>query len=208
MTKQPGAGRHRSGSSAAERRTVFRRSPVRIRSTTCPCPSSPTWQRRRLQVPKVPGSNPGRGTTRHGSITGGDPGKGGCDNPPPRERYSMHGSRKGYPGDRVPQWSKFRWRRGRRVLTLTQTLRRRSAHRRTRIASRVRGNTVRARQARAVPMRSESGRRIGARTRAQRLGGQVRGCEAFGGPKGHGTSWESTSSVEPNTSSIGRAIAS
>lgn len=54
-------------------------------------------------------------------------------------------------------------------------------------------------------MTSESGGRIGTRRRAQRLGGQARGCEAFCGSKGHGTSRESTSSVT-STSSIGRAI--
>lgn len=206
--KQPGAGRHRSGSSAAERRTVFRRSPVRIRSTTCPCPSSPTWQRRRLQVPKVPGSNPGRGTTRHGSITGGDPGKGGCDTPPPRERYTMHGSRKGYPGDRVQQRSEFRRRRGRQVLTLTQALRRRSARRRTRSASGVRGN------------RSELARRGRFPCGRNPVGGSVHGQEHSGlAAKCEGVKHSVAQKVtelhgkahpqsKPNTSSIGRAIVS
>lgn len=44
-------------------------------------------------------------------------------------------------------------------------------------------------------MNAETGHRIGGSARAQRLGSQARGCEAFCGPKGHGTSWESTSSV-------------
>lgn len=121
--------------------------------------------------------------------------------------HTMHGSRKEYLGNRVPQRSEFGDRRDgecspsrRRYAAPTPSRERGSP-------AGCEGTQVRARQARAVPMTSESGGRIGARRRAQRLGGQARGCEAFCGSKGYGTSRESTSSVK-STSSIGRAIVS
>lgn len=83
-------------------------------------PLWPNWQRRRLQVPKVPGSNPGRGTTRHGSITGGDSGKGGCDTPPPHLYGDVaHHARlpQGVPGQPGATAVRVRRQKGRRVLT-------------------------------------------------------------------------------------------
>lgn len=187
----------RSGSSVAERRADPERS--RFESGPQPtCPSGPTGRGVGFRCRRFPVRIRGgvqRGMARQPEAT---PRKVGVT---PRHhistamRHTMHGFRKEYLGNRVPQRFEFD---GRRDGECSPSRRRYAAP----TPSRERGSPagcegtpVRARQARAVPMTSESGGRIGARTRAQRLGGQARGCEAFCGSKGHGTSRESTSSV-------------
>lgn len=90
-----------------------------------------------------PGSNPGRGTTRHGSIIGGDSGKGGCDIPPPH-RFGVvaHHARllQGVPGQPGATAVRVRRQKGRRVLTFAPALRSAGTVIRTRTASGVRGN--------------------------------------------------------------------
>lgn len=81
----------------------------------------------RVQCPKGHGgSNPSAGTTRHGSLTGGDSGKGGCDTPPPHLYGDVaHHARlpQGVPGQLGATAVRVRRQKGRRVLTFVPALR-------------------------------------------------------------------------------------